>query len=402
MITKENISEAKIFTAYISRNTNWIFVKLKLSNGLEGWGEVTLNKSEKIINQLANKRLHMLVGLSLNELTNKINKMFTYVDIPSAVLTSGINSAFIDLIAKNKNITVAKELGGVVNPEIDVYANFNRRTIDRSVEGMKKSAKDVKKNGFTAFKIAPFDEVFPSQSKLDFYKSLLKGIERIDAIKSILGKDSKLMIDCHWRFRSDVVDILIKEISPFDIYWLECPVIENIETIELIKSIRNKVNKKGIKLAGLETCLTKNDFEPFLKTGCYDVVMPDIKYVGGPLQMLELSNFIKGYDIEFSPHNPSGPICHAHSLQICAALDIPAMLEHQFDETYLFNEIVFNKLPHIKNGKVKLSQNPGIGCRIDKDLDVFKAENQTNIDNNNKNVFDYIADLSSSVAFTKR
>ena len=37
----------------------------------------------------------------------------------------------------------------------------------------------------------------------------------------------------------------------------------------------------------------KTDFEPFLKDGCYDVVMPDVKYVGGPIKMVELANYIK-------------------------------------------------------------------------------------------------------------
>ena len=48
--------------------------------------------------------------------------------------------------------------------------------------------------------------------------------------------------------------------------------------------------------------------------------MPDVKYVGGPIKMVELANYIKKYGSEFSPHNPSGPICHAHSLQICGVM----------------------------------------------------------------------------------
>ncbi len=395
MISKEIISEAKIYTAYVNQNTKWNFINLKLSNGIEGWGEATLNKSEKIIVKLANNKFRLLIGMSLNQLINEFDHIFSLNDTPNAVLTSAVNAALIDLIAQNKNISVANELGGVINDEVEVYANFNRRTIDRSPDGMKKSAKFVKNHGFNSFKIAPFDEVFPSQSKLDFHKSISKGLERIDAIRDILGNNPKLMIDCHWRFKSEFIDVLIDEILPFNIYWVECPISENLEFTYEIKSIRNKLNDKGIKLAGLETCITKDHFKPFLDIGCYDVMMPDVKYVGGPLKMMELANLIQSFKVEFSPHNPSGPICHAHSLQVCGAVKSSKILEHQFDESPLFNELVDNQLPEIRNGKIKLSNSSGIGVKINKSLEFCFINKKLNLDTNRNNVFDNIVDLST-------
>ena len=394
MISKEIISEAKIYTAYVNQNTKWNFINLKLSNGIEGWGEATLNKSEKIIVELDNNKLRMIIGMSLKQLINEFDHIFNLNDTPNAVLTSAVNAALIDVIAQNKDISVANELGGVINDEVEVYANFNRRTIDRSPDGMKKSAKFVKNHGFNFFKIAPFDEVFPSQPKLDFYKSISKGLERIEAISDILGDNSKLMIDCHWRFNSQFIDILIDEILPYNIYWVECPISENLEFMHEIKSIRNKVNKKGIKLAGLETCITKDHFKPYLDLGCYDVMMPDIKYVGGPLKMMELADLIGSFNVEFSPHNPSGPICHAHSLQVCSALKSFIILEHQFDETPLFNKLVNYQLPEIKNGKIKLSNRSGIGVKVNKRIGCFPKNEKINFDINSNNVFDNIIDLS--------
>ncbi len=394
MISKEIISEAKIYTAFINQNTQWNFVNLKLSNGIEGWGEATLNKSEKIIVKLAKKKLRMLIGISLNQLINEFDYIFNLNDTPNAVLTSAVNAALIDLVAQNKNISVANELGGMINNEVQLYANFNRRTIDRSPDGMKKSARFTKNHGFNSFKIAPFDEVFPSQTKLAFHQSISKGLERIEAIRGVLGKNSKLMIDCHWRFNPKFIDVLIDELLPFNIYWVECPISENEEFIHEIKSIRNKVNTKGIKLTGLETCITKDHFKPFLDLGCYDVVMPDIKYVGGPLQMMELANFIQSFNVEFSPHNPSGPICHAHSLQVCGAVKSFIMLEHQFDESPLFNKLVNNELPEIKNGKIKLSSSSGIGVKINKNLNFSSKNQKINFVSNSNNVFDNIINLS--------
>ena len=227
MNSKEIISAADIFFAKINENTIWIFVNLRLTNGIEGWGEATLNKKEKLIYELAKIKLPQFVGLSLNELSLKLKVDCLSDNIPNAVFYSAVNSAFIDLIAKNQNISLANQIGFQKNFEIDLYANFNRRTRDRSLKGIKKSAEFVKDHGFNAYKFAPFDEIFPSQSKLDFHKSLTVGLERIDVIKNVIGKEAKLMIDCHWRFKEHFIDVLIQELIHFDIYWLECPILEN-------------------------------------------------------------------------------------------------------------------------------------------------------------------------------
>ena len=72
MDVNEIISAADIFSAKVNENTNWIFINLILKNGIEGWGEATLNKKEKIIYELAKNKLPQLVGLSINELSLKL------------------------------------------------------------------------------------------------------------------------------------------------------------------------------------------------------------------------------------------------------------------------------------------------------------------------------------------
>ena len=104
MDVNEIISAADIFSAKVNENTNWIFINLILKNGIEGWGEATLNKKEKIIYELAKNKLPQLVGLSINELSLKLKAESLSDNIPKAVFYSAINAAFIDLIAKNQNI----------------------------------------------------------------------------------------------------------------------------------------------------------------------------------------------------------------------------------------------------------------------------------------------------------
>ncbi len=394
-VSNNIIEDAEIFFAHISFNTCWIFVSLKSSNNLIGWGEATLNKSEKLIQDFARNIFPKLIGCKLEDLAKGNHDTFSFNDLNSSALSSAIISASLDAMAKAKNISLSSHIGNLRNKKIEIYANFNRRTKDRTPEGMKKSAQLVKKKGYKSFKIAPFDELSLYRSKKENYSFLSKCLERIELISNVIGKESKLMIDCHWRFDYELSEILINELSSYNIYWLECPIIEDIENIKIIKMVRNLANKKGIKLAGLETKTTKETFLPFLTSGCYDVMMPDVKYTGGAIKMLEIGKLFDSFGVEFSPHNPSGPICHAHSLQICSAFDKEVMLEHQFDESHLFNELIYNKLPKINNGLCAIdNKSPGIGIEVDLSNNCIKKQIK-NLDSKKEDkVFNQIANLS--------
>ena len=73
---------------------------------------------------------------------------------------------------------------------------------------------------------------------------------------------------------------------------------ENLENINSIRKLRSIANKFGIKLAGLEKIL-KDGFYKFLIGEAYDVMMPDVKYAGGPDEMIEIEKTIFKNNVEF-------------------------------------------------------------------------------------------------------
>jgi galactonate dehydratase len=119
--------------------------------------------------------------------------------------------------------------------------------------------------------------------------------------------------------------------------------------------LRHQANTVGVRLAGLEMNVRRSGFQPYLDAGAYDVMMPDVKYAGGPMELLRIADLFKNFDVDFSPHNPTGPICHAASIQICAAAGKTDLLEHQFDETSYFAQLVGGKLPVVSEGAVELT-----------------------------------------------
>ena len=93
-------------------------------------------------------------------------------------------------------------------------------------------------------------------------------------------------------------------------------------------------------------------------------MMPDAKYVGGLAEMLWLAERFAQAGVAFSPHNPTGPVCHAASLQVCAAAGAMDRLEVQFDETPRFAALVGGAVPAQPGGVSGLPAGPGMGVRL--------------------------------------
>jgi galactonate dehydratase len=213
-------------------------------------------------------------------------------------------------------------------------------------------------------KIAPFDEVGPAlRDDAEGRKALDAGIARIAAVREALGPDRRLMVDCHWRFGEALSARLVEAIRPFGLYWLECPVVEEPRQIPALAAMRKTLNARDTLLAGLEEFTGAPAFLAY--ADAYDVMMPDMKYVGGVDEMLRTAERLAERGIAVSPHNPTGPICHAASLQLCAALPGFSMLEMQLDETPLFWSLAQPGLPPVDGGSSALPAGAGLGVTLD-------------------------------------
>lgn len=334
----------KLVPVRVTPATNWIF--LSLSDGeMTGWGEATLNGREQGIFEYFRQLPDRLGSDDLAALR--------FDSLPRAALSSAILQANADLSARKVGKTLSDHLGGTARDRIGVYANVNRRTRDRSPKSMAASAQDALGDGHTAIKIAPFDEVRPDMSRPQMNQATELGLARIAAVRDAIGP-RRLMVDCHWRFDVGGAEALIDACAAFGLYWIECPIAETEAAIPDLVALRARANAAGMRLAGLETAIRREGFAPYIAAGAYDVMMPDIKYCGGPHEMMAIASDLQRHGVAFSPHNPSGPICHLHSLHVCATLAEGDLLETQFDETPMFDGLMDGVLPQPVEGQMAL------------------------------------------------
>ena len=363
------IDLVRLISVEAAPDTKWLFVELVLVDGTSGWGEATLNGEEADVARAAESLFPRLVGTETSPA--ELFARLPFTTPPEAAIASAVMQAFQDADARAAELPLVDRIGSRKRDRIGLYANINRRTRDRTPAGMANSAVDAVSAGFEGIKIAPFDEVRPELDRGKMRQAMGTGIQRVAAVREALGPGARLMVDCHWRFDECGAVELIDAVASLGPYWIECPVAENETQIELICRLRDKANAADIRLAGLETQIRAEGFRPYLLAGAYDVMMPDVKYAGGPGEMLRIAALLEQYNTTFSPHNPSGPISHAHSMHICGALETCDLLEVQFDETPLFDRLVDADFGPLQDGATAIDwSRAGLGVSLWEDPEV--------------------------------
>ncbi|MBL8690848.1 MAG: mandelate racemase/muconate lactonizing enzyme family protein [Rhodospirillaceae bacterium] len=351
----------------ISPKTIWTFVQVTDADGRTGTGEATLNAREAdLVAEVARLKPYLV--------NRPAEPAPLDVPVPDggvveASVSSALDQALWDLKGQREGKPVWQLLGPVQRRRVPLYANINRRTVDRRPEGFAASARHAAAVGFTRFKVAPFDDLTPAIADGEAGRPLIDaGIARVAAVREAAGPEARVMVDCHWRFTETSAERAIDRLAELDVDWFECPVPENATTVAELVRLRKRANDAGMELAGLEMATAPSALLPFLKSGCYDVVMPDIKYIGGFAGMLQAGSLCRRYGAACAPHNPTGPFCHGASLHAAAALDGFDLLEHQYDESSLFDRLVSGRLPEHAGDASDLPSAPGLGFALDAEL----------------------------------
>jgi len=346
----------------VSARSYWILVEVGCADGATGVGEASLHVSQRQVKAAAELLGGRLLGLEPPAALAALDP-WREDDLVRASAICALDQALNDLEAQAAGIPLCRRFSDRPAPQLEVYANINRRTHDRSPEGFAASARDAVAAGFGALKIAPFDDVAPSLGVGDAAPLLDAGFARIEAVRAVLGH-RRLLVDCHWRLSPEMLGPVLDVCVANHVFWLETPFPEELDRIQEIRAVRARANARGVRTAGCELKIGRAGFAPYIAAGAYDVVMPDMKYVGGYQAFLSVSADAAAAGLAVSPHNPTGPVCHAHTVQASAAIAPFLILEMQFDETPAFEAIVEGALPMPTDGHLQVPHTPGLGIRL--------------------------------------
>jgi len=314
----------------VNHRGDWIFVRVADDAGNAGWGEASGSGDDEVVLAALDD---MATPLQQDEydpdaLLDHLRHSAPADKVPRTA-ASAVEHAVTELVARRMDTSVARMLsgGGDVRDDVPIYANLNRMCRDRSPETAAAAGRQAVAGGLKRVKFAPFDEVTPDGLADAGIGIAGPGADRLRALRDAIGPDVALMVDCHWRFTPETVPYLGDLARELDIGWIEDP-LPDLDPDEM-QRLRDA---SGARIAGGEALLAHEEFEALVRRRAVDVLIADVKYVGGVGPLDRICKLAADQGMTFAPHNPSGPIATAASAHVMAANPNAEVLEFPFGE----------------------------------------------------------------------
>lgn len=353
------ITDVRTFVVDCFR-TNWVFVKVYTDAGIDGVGEGTLEYKEKALCGAVEHLKNYLIGKD----PRQIEKLYhdIYRDAywrGGAVLMSALSAvecALWDILGKSLGVPVYQLLGGKANDECRIYVNgwfSGAKTPDEFAE----KAKITVKRGVTAMKWDPFGKSYLQISN----KDLDTALECVAKVREAVGNQVDLLIEGHGRFDVPTGIKIAKELEQFKPMWFEEPVPPN--NLEALKAVRDK---SPVAISAGERLYTRFDYNQLFATRAADYIQPDVSHAGGIMELKKIAAIAEANYIPFAPHNPSGPVANAATLQLAACCPNFCILEIMNSDVD-YRKFITNENLVYENGKIKIGDKPGIGIELNEE-----------------------------------
>ena len=353
------VTDIKCFPVDCFR-TNWVFVKIYTDEGITGVGEATLEYKEKALLGAVEHIKEYLVGK--DPLTIERHYHDIYRDAywrGGAVLMSALSAvemALWDILGKRLNVPVYQLLGGKYHDKVRIYVNgwFSGA---KTPEQFAEKAKIAVQRGVTAMKWDPFGKAYLELSN----KELDTALECVGAVRDAVGNGVDLLIEGHGRFNVPTGIKIAKELEQFKPMWFEEPTPP--DSLEALKAVRDKSPvpiSAGERLYGLRA------YRELFETRAADYIQPDISHAGGIMELKKIAAAADSYYIPFAPHNPSGPVANAATLQLAACCPNFSILEIMYSDVVWRADVTDEDLRY-EDGCIFIPDKPGLGIEINEE-----------------------------------
>ncbi len=190
-----------------------------------------------------------------------------------------------------------------------------------------------------------------------------RDIEVVLGTREAVGPDVTIYVDANFGYDGhlDLLDQLIKEVTPADIFWFEEMITHNVDGYKAMRESLAKYSSKALLTCGeVDRDPISEVFQDLIDSGLIDGYQPDI--VGhGYLGWMDLERQLEGTGVRTIPHNfGNGSFGSYASIVWGAASESYVSLE---DERVIPHYLTV--LPEFTNGAYALPTGPGLGTDID-------------------------------------
>ncbi len=343
----------------VNRRGNWVFVKVRTNEGLVGLGEAShagrgdpqTAKIEEFGAWMTGRSIY-----DVEALRAMARPQFAKHRRAAPRALSGIEQALYDLQGQAAGVPTYRLFGGKLRQEARHYANINRATEIRTPEGFAALARRAVDAGFDAVKMASFDGMPLRGSAAEVEAHTRLGIDCIRAVRDAVGPDRDLLVDAHSNFDLARGYDLLQRLEPLNLYWLE-EVTRPFGDLAKLKRAAKMPFAGGESLVGLDRHLA------YIDAGAVDILMPDVKTVGGMLELKKAAVIAEAAGLAVAPHGPAGPVGNMAAAHVCLGLPNFDILEFAYGETDWRAELV-EPAESLRGGRLRVSERPGLGLKL--------------------------------------
>jgi len=334
-----------------------VFVEVHTDEGLTGLGEALPFQATGVLESL-HQLGEAIRGANPFQVEYHWERLFRSGAYLPAL--SAIETAMWDIIGQALGTPIYNLLGGACHEGVHVYVDGFFRGGEPTPEAYAQKAREAVAQGFDALKM-DVDDFLRGGKALNRSISaaeLRDVAETVAAIRSAVGDDVELGMDCHWAFDVSSAVKLGRMLEPYNLMWLEDPIPSG--NVVALAQVRAEV---GIPICTGEVLETRFAFREMLEHQAADIIMPDLARTGGILEMKKIAALADTYYVPVAPHNMMGPVATMASVQLCACIPNFRILEYQMGDVAWRDDLVDRPLS-LKAGNLELPTDPGLGMRL--------------------------------------
>lgn len=329
-----------------------IMVRLKTAEGIDGLGYTyTIGQGGTAIRSLIDQSLKPILlkanARRIEQLWEQMWWKLHYVGRGGLVsfALSAVDIALWDLIGCQEKVPLWQLLGGFSNI-VKPYAGGI--DLHLSLDELLKQTQTNLDKGFRAIKM-----------KVGL-PCLRADIERVGAVRELLGPDIPLMVDANMRWNVETAIRAARQLRQYDVFWLEEPTIPDD-----VPGHASIAKEGGLPIATGENLHTIYEFRNMIANGQVSYPEPDVSNIGGITNWLRVAKLAYANNLPVTTHG-----VHELHLHLLAAIPNASYLEvHSFGlERFILNP------PAINDGVMIAPDSPGHGVLFDWDaLEEFQV-----------------------------
>ena len=238
------------------------------------------------------------------------------------------------------------------------YYIANARTLD----DLKRLRETASAQGITAFKGG-----LPSYYEwIETNEKITEAIRHVQMLREGLGPEIDLAVDFHAKTSPSVASVIIKELEPLHLLWVEepCPP----ENVRAMARIARRVKTP---IATGERLIASYGVRELVEQGVVDIIQTDTNHVGGITALWKVAALANASRISMAPHACEGPIGMLASLHVdasipnfliqeCCGQAVPQVRDKVWEEWFGFPAM------RMVNGKIPSARKAGTGLRFDR------------------------------------